>query len=48
VAEHWAEIADVSRFHQPHSVYEEFIPAIARVKAGAPPASSSNPEIAAP
>ena len=32
-AEHWGEITDVSKFHQPHSVYEEFIPAIARIKA---------------
>jgi len=33
VAEHWGEISDVAKFHQPHSVYEEFIPAIARIKA---------------
>ncbi|HSV36595.1 MAG TPA: SDR family NAD(P)-dependent oxidoreductase [Ramlibacter sp.] len=35
VAEHWGEITDVTKFHQPHSVYEEFIPAIARIKAAA-------------
>jgi len=35
VAEHWGEITDVATFHQPHSVYEEFIPAIARIKAAA-------------
>lgn len=35
VAEHWGEITDVAKFHQPHSVYEEFIPAIARIQAAA-------------
>lgn len=33
VAAHWDAINDLRRFHQPHSVYEEFIPAIARIKA---------------
>jgi NAD(P)-dependent dehydrogenase (short-subunit alcohol dehydrogenase family) len=35
VAAHWGEITDVSRHHEPTSVYEEFLPAIARIKATA-------------
>jgi len=35
VAEHWGEICDAAKLHQPHSVYAEFIPAIARIKAAA-------------
>lgn len=33
VAAHWGEITDLSRYHRPNSVYEEFVPAIARIKA---------------
>jgi NAD(P)-dependent dehydrogenase (short-subunit alcohol dehydrogenase family) len=33
VAAHWGEITDRTRYHLPHSVYEEFLPATARIKA---------------
>lgn len=32
IAAHWDQITDVGRFHRPHSVYEEFLPAIERIK----------------
>jgi NAD(P)-dependent dehydrogenase (short-subunit alcohol dehydrogenase family) len=35
VAAHWDEITDTRRSHQPHSVYEEFLPAIERIKKAA-------------
>ncbi|WP_022981585.1 SDR family NAD(P)-dependent oxidoreductase [Ideonella sp. B508-1] len=34
VEAHWGEITDRGRYHLPHSVYEEFLPATERVKAG--------------
>ncbi|WP_280155460.1 SDR family NAD(P)-dependent oxidoreductase [Piscinibacter sp. XHJ-5] len=33
VATHWEEITDLRRHHRPRSVYEEFLPAIERIKA---------------
>ena len=33
LAEHWDEVEDRSRYHLPLSVYEEFLPATARVRA---------------
>jgi NAD(P)-dependent dehydrogenase (short-subunit alcohol dehydrogenase family) len=33
MAAHWDEITDLRRHHRPHSVYEEFLPAIERIKA---------------
>lgn len=33
VAAHWSEIEDRSRYHLPKSVYEEFLPAVERIKA---------------
>jgi NAD(P)-dependent dehydrogenase (short-subunit alcohol dehydrogenase family) len=33
VAAHWHEITDLRTYHRPYSVYEEFVPAIARIQA---------------
>jgi NAD(P)-dependent dehydrogenase (short-subunit alcohol dehydrogenase family) len=43
VEAHWRHITDRARYHLPRSVYEEFIPAVARVKAARAGNDTPNP-----